>query len=407
MSGASGLIRQPPRRPPGRRYPPAVYWRRRLAVLLSLALLVAVIVGLVEVVGGGPPKTVSTTTTSRPTTSTGAPVTKTGVGMRTVVWTDTDTNAGLVVNPAPGGSAGPRKLVTEIWYPSVGGSKTTPTVRARPDYSGGPFPVVVFAHGFDTLPSTYAPLLTYWVNAGYVVVAPLFPDENANEIASLGDASSTQLETAESDIVNEPYDIAYVVGDVESAASGAATSGASWLKGLVEPGKYALAGHSDGAQAVAALVYSQEPGQEYATTYAGLPERPFAVLILSGSELAGTYAPPASPPPMLFVQSAVDECNLPQNAATLLHDAGGGYFLKLLEAGHFAPYVGQGRAAGIVERLTVAFLNASLAGTPEVAQLSPAIEPAHVATLYAPSSPPVLTTLSPTTAEATAACSAR
>ena len=125
MSGASGLIRQPPRRPPGRRYPPAVYWRRRLAVLLSLALLVAVIVGLVEVVGGGPPKTVSTTTTSRPTTSTGAPVTKTGVGMRTVVWTDTDTNAGLVVNPAPGGSAGPRKLVTEIWYPSVGGSKTT------------------------------------------------------------------------------------------------------------------------------------------------------------------------------------------------------------------------------------------------------------------------------------------
>ena len=57
--------------------------------------------------------------------------------------------------------------------------------------------------------------------------------------------------------MNEPYDIAYVVGQVESGASGAAASGAAWLKGLVEPGKYALAGHSDGCQAVAALVYSR------------------------------------------------------------------------------------------------------------------------------------------------------
>ena len=90
---------------------------------------------------------------------------------------------------------------------------------------------------------------------------------------------------------------------------------------------------------------------------------------------------------MLFVQSAVDECNLPQDAATLLHDAGGGFFLKLLEAGHFAPYVGQGRRAGIVERLTVAFLKRPLAGTPRSHELSPAIGPAHVATLLCPFEP--------------------
>ena len=54
---------------------------------------------------------------------------------------------------------------------------------------------------------------------------------------------------------------------------------------------------------------------------------------------------------MLFVQSAVDQCNLPQNAATLVHDAGGGFFLKLLAAGHFAPYVGRGPAAPVVEEV--------------------------------------------------------
>ena len=175
-----------------------------------------------------------------------------------MTWTDTNPSAGLVVNPAPGGSAGPRTLVTEIWYPSIGGSRNKPTTDAEPDYRGGPFPVIVFAHGFDTLPDTYTPLLVSWVKAGFVVVAPLFPDENANLINSLGSRTTTQSELAESDVVNEPYDIAYVVDEVESGAGGAASSRAAWLKGLVEPGKIALAGHSDGAQAVAALVYSEQ-----------------------------------------------------------------------------------------------------------------------------------------------------
>jgi hypothetical protein len=396
-------------RPPPRRYPPAVYFRRRLAAVLSAALLVAVLVGLVTLVGGKSPKAgTTTTTTTRPTTTTSAtPAASTGIGLRTVTWVDSDSAAAAVVNPAPNGHAGPRTLVTQIWYPSVGGSRNQPKVRAKPDYSAGPFPVVVFAHGFDTLPKTYAPLLDAWVNAGYVVVAPEFPDENANEISSLGNPTTAQLETAESDVVNEPYDIAYLVGEVESGASGAAASGASWLKGLVEPGKYALAGHSDGAQAVAALVYAQAQSQAYATTYAALATPPFAVIILSGSELSGTYAAPASPPQLLFVQSAVDECNLPENAATLLHDAGGGFFLKLLDANHFGPYLGQGRAASIVEKVTVAFLNAALTSTPAVSQLSPFLTPTGVATLYPPSTPPVLPTLSPTPAERTLACSTR
>ena len=410
MSGTSGPSQRPPlRRPSPRHYPPAVYWRRRLAVVLGAALVVAVIVGIVSLFGGNPGNSGkgAATATSRPTTSaTTAPAPASGIGLRTVTWTDTDASAGGVVNPAPGGSARPRTLVTEIWYPSIGGSRTRPTVREKPDYGGGPYPVIVFAHGFDTLPATYTPLLASWVNAGFVVVAPFFPDENADEINSLGNATPLQLETAESDVVNEPYDIAYVVGEVESGATGAASSGAPWLKGLVQEGKYALAGHSDGAQAVVALVYAQAAHQEYATTYADLATPPFAVVILSGSELSGRYAPPASPPPLLFVQSALDACNLPQQAATLLHDVGGGFFLKLLEASHFSAYVGRGRAAPIVEKVTVAFLEAARSGQPRLSELSPFLLPAHVAALYPPSAPPVLTALQPTTAEIAQSCAA-
>jgi len=373
--------------------------------VLTAALVVAVVIGLVSLAGGGsgPSKT---TTTHRSTTSTSlTPSGTVGIGLRTVIWTDTNPRAGGVFNPAPGGSAGPRRLVTEIWYPSTGASKTVPKVGAKPDYGAGPFPVVVFAHGFDTLPATYAPLLRSWVNAGFLVVAPLFPDENANEITSLGTATTTQLEEAESDIVNEPYDIAYVVGQVESGAAGVASSGAGWLKGLAAPGKYALAGHSDGAQAVAALVYSQVATRAYASTYAALATRPFAVVILSGSELSGTYAPPASPPSLLFVQSALDQCNLPQNAGLLFHDSGGGFFLKLLGAHHFAPYVGLGPAAPLVESVTTAFLKAALAGTPTLSELASAVTSPRIAALYGPSKAPVLTALpTPTPAGRIAAC---
>lgn len=363
-------------------------------------LIIAVLVLIISLATGGGSSGKNTTPSSTTTTT---PVLASGIGLRTVTWTDTNPAAGLVVNPVTGGSAGPRTLITDIWYPAMSGSRTTATRGAKPDYRGGPFPVIVFAHGFDTLPSTYMPLLTSWVRAGFVVVAPLFPDENANEISSLGNATLTQREVAESDVVYEPYDVAYVVGKVESGAEGATSSDATWLKGLAEPGKVAMAGHSDGAEAVAALVYSDK----YASTYAAMTPRPFGVVILSGSTLIGTYGPPASPLPVLFVQSAVDECNLPQNASMLLHDVGGGFFLKLTDTGHFSPFVGQGAAAPIVEKITIAFLKEALTGTPSYSALSAPISSSAIATLYPPSTPPALTALTaPSQAGLLEACAA-
>jgi len=377
VSGAYGSSR----RPRTRRLDPAVYRRRRVGVALTAVVTAALLFGIVSLIEGGGPTSQGPTTS---TTTTLPRLRPTGIGLKTVTWTDTDPNAGLVVNPAPGGSAGPRTLVTEIFYPAIGGSMKTPATDLEPDYRGGPFPV-----------------LSSWVMGGFVVVAPLFPDENANKINSLVPRTVTQSELAESDVVNEPYDIAYVTGEVESAASGAASSGAAWLKGLAEPGKIALAGHSDGAQAVAALVYAEK----YAATYEAMPSRPFGVVVLSGSELSGTYAPPAEAPAVLFVQSAVDGCNLPQEAGTLFHDAGGGFFLELSGAHHFSPYVGVGPAAPTVERLTAAFLKSALAGTPSLKKLSAFDTSPGVAKLYGPLKPPVITPLAePSQAERSAAC---
>lgn len=402
MSGTRGPTRRPPQRGPAahRRLDPAIYRRRRLAVASALVVIIVLLVGVGLLVTSGPSRSGTGghgTTTTKATTSATGSVKALGIGMREVTWTD----SGFAVNPAPNGSARPRVLVTEIWYPSVGGSDTSPTTGARPDYAGGPFPVIVFAHGFDTLPTTYTALLTSWVRAGFVVVAPLFPDENANEINSLGHPTLTQSEIAESDVINEPYDIAYVAGQVESGAGGDAASGAPWLKGLAEPGKIALAGHSDGGQAVAALVYQTT----YAPTYDAMAARPFAVLVLSASELSGTYAPPPSSPPLLDVQSAADTCNLPQDAATLFHDAGGGFFLELTSAHHFSPYVGIGPSAPIVEKITAAFLKAAVAGTSVSSALSAVAVPPAIAKLYPPSLTPVLVALpEPTQAQRTVAC---
>jgi len=47
---------------------------------------------------------------------------------------------------------------------------------------------------------------------GFVVVAPLFPDEEREQDQLLVPRTVTQSELAESDVVNEPYDIAYVTG---------------------------------------------------------------------------------------------------------------------------------------------------------------------------------------------------
>ena len=97
------------------------------------------------------------------------------VGIHTDTYVDTSRST-----PANGGTPGAptRTMTTTIWYPAQGppgAPGAAPTVDAPRDGGHGPYPVVVFAHGFAVTPRTYAALLSRWASAGYVVVAPALP----------------------------------------------------------------------------------------------------------------------------------------------------------------------------------------------------------------------------------------
>jgi predicted dienelactone hydrolase len=114
----------------------------------------------------------------------------------------------------------PRPLVTEIWYPARGDPSRV-AVHGRPATAAGPFPLIVFGHGFDSTPTIYARLLEAWARAGYVVAAPVFP--LSNEHAPGG--------PDEDDIVNQPRDMSFVI--TKMLAASAADRGI--LAGLIQP----------------------------------------------------------------------------------------------------------------------------------------------------------------------------
>lgn len=301
--------------------------------------------------GGGSPG-------SRPSSSTptSAPASF-RVGITSYRWSEP---GGVTVNPQTGGALPGRSLTVEIRYPTLEGGTATETSAATPASRFGPYPVVVFAHGFETMPATYAPLLDAWVKAGFVVVSPVFPDENEVTVQQDGGFQSNAVATnLESDEVNEPADIAFVLKQVEaldSKGSGALVSG------LLDMAKVALAGQSDGANVVAGLVFDSR----FSAQRAELPVAPKAVAVLSGEpfqEEGDSYSASPASPPVLFVQSNADTCNPPEQAALLYADLAGDpfrWFVELLGARHLPPYIGVPPYSAIVTRVTTTFFELEL-----------------------------------------------
>ncbi len=303
-----------------------------------------------------------------------------GVGLHVEHWVDhqASTDCGPTAQPY-------RTLVTDIFYPSsaIG---TSAVAGAAPARAGAPYPVIVFAAGYDELPSTYAALLDAWVAAGMVVVAPVFPCTNANHVAAVGGLAAAFKLGVEDDTSNEPGDVAFVIAQLVAADASPAT----FLHPLVDMSELGLAGQSDGADAVAALVYDSA----YAAADAAMPARPVAVAVLSGAALPGTYRNPADPPDELSAESTADECN-PQSGATALYDAVGGdkAFLEIDGASHMAPYTGAGQWAEATEAATTAWFEQALgwrSAAAARAQLSAAGNIAGITSLSnSPSAPPM------------------
>jgi len=234
-----------------------------------------------------------------------------------------------------GPALGSRVLQVVVRYPDARSAGTAGSAGQ------GAFPLIVFAPGYRQCSGIYSVLLRQWASAGYVVAAVNFPRTNC-QIAS----------PDESDLVNQPADLAFVIRRLDQLSGQRQGS----LAGLIRPGRVAVAGHSDGGDTVAAMAGMS------CCRYPGLR----AAIVLAGAEwpaFAGSWftAPTA---PMLFVQGTADTWN-PQAASMQLYRAdtmGTRYYLELFGADHFTPYEGDSAPEPIVARVTIDFLDQYLAG---------------------------------------------
>jgi fermentation-respiration switch protein FrsA (DUF1100 family) len=330
---------------PGGRSRPHIR-RRQLAGPAVLTVLLATALGALPAgvaagsrahaagaVGGTPapasPTLVPLTPAPTPTPVAGPPATF-AVGLHVVRLIDGSRRIRL-----RGGQLVPRTLLTYVRYPALGAAGQMDLRDAPADRAAGPFPLIVFAHGFAVTPTTYTRLLQSWAAAGFVVAAPVFPLESADAPGG----------PTEADLGNEPSDISFVITQLLAATATPAPP----LEGLVDPSRIAVGGHSDGAMAALAAAYStrfRDP-------------RVGAAVIMSGAELGGVgrFFPLGSVP-LLATQGTADNINPRRVTERYFVKARRPKFLlRLLGAGHLPPYTTDLPHLGIVERDSIAFLD--------------------------------------------------
>ena len=204
-----------------------------------------------------------------------------------------------------------------------------------PGSGRGPWPLVVFGHGYAATPGIYAHLLRAWTVAGYVVAAPLFPLGNAHAPGGPNEA----------DIVNQPGDMSFVITELLAATRAPGNA----LHGLIDGSRIAVAGQSDGAETAFAAAYDA-PYRD---------SRIDAAIILSGAQLAGApFRFPRRRVPLLAVQGTADTTNPPAYTYAFYAAAPRPKLLLVLPgAGHLPPYTSNERQRTVVEAVTTAFLD--------------------------------------------------
>ncbi len=335
--------------------PPAAARRRRAAAAVVLAALVALAVTLIVLQpgatsghaahshGAGRPLNTggptSTTSTPHASSSTTTSASATSTTPRATSYRIATTSLTLHEPSAPGDAtttvagAPVRVLPVVVRYPTAASS-----AAATP---GARFPLIVFSAGFDIDGEAYGPLLDGLARAGFVVASPTFPSTDPSD--------GTVNET---DIVNHPGDLRYVIG----ALAHSATQPSSPLHGVLDARHVAVVGHSDGGDVSFAAAENSCCDSAHID----------AAVILSGAELSafgGRYA--ARRMPLLVVQGSVDTINVPGCSAQLYDGAPQPkYYLDVLGADHQQPYLYPGPLRDGVVSTVTAFLRRYLLGEP-------------------------------------------
>ena len=295
----------------------------------SLGALIAAAVSLLAALLPAPrPHPVLADLTAR---SSAPPPAAFAVGIRTLTFVDSSRTVRF-----PGHAPSPRTLVTVIRYPAAGPVSGVDVPGAAPDRAAGPFPLVIFGHGFAVTPGPYAALLQAWARAGYVVAAPIFPLGNANAPGGPN----------ESDIVNQPRDMSFVI----SRMLGLSAGHSGLFAGLLNSHEIAVSGQSDGGETALAVAYDR----------LFVDRRVRAAVILSGAEIPGVggYVFHPGMPPLLAVQGTADTLNPPGLTAAFFAIASRPKFLLTLPgAPHLAPYTWLEPQLTVVEDVTIGFLD--------------------------------------------------
>jgi dienelactone hydrolase len=240
-----------------------------------------------------------------------------------------------------------RTLQTFVFYPATGRPPRKgvggPSVRrdASPEHHGGPFPLIVFAHGFGTDPnlSEYSALLEQWAAAGFVVAAPLFP-------LTRGDApGGPDL----ADFANQPGDMAFVADQL--VAQSKAASGL--LSGLVNTHEIGAAGHSLGGVTTLGLVANSCCKDSQIK----------AAVVMSGDPITFPTVDYTSAPPLLLVHGNADQAVPYVSSIDAFNGASGPKgLLTVVKGDHDSPVTPSEKAFPSVVRTTSDFFDRYLRG---------------------------------------------
>lgn len=160
---------------------------------------------------------------------------------------------------------------------------------AEPDASGGPYPVILFSHGFAGFPEQSAALTTHLASWGYVVAAPDHVERSLSGL--LGTAGQGVERQDDPDVLAATLDLVVEAGDDPDAT----------LAGLVDGARVAVAGHSAGASAAYRLAATDDRISAFAAYSLGggsaevpLPDAPSVPGLVMLGEDDATIEPAAT-----------------------------------------------------------------------------------------------------------------